>query len=91
MVAMKNRGGASVAHQNNEEVRRLSMTDEMQTEVETLRNALVRLAVFVGGDPCWCQCEGGKHSEVCRDIQKLKLWPRVVRGRPKPSDYLPWR
>lgn len=54
--------------------------DEMQTEIETLRNALVRLAVFVGGNPCWCDCAGGKHSKVCRDIRKLKLWPRVVRG-----------
>lgn len=56
--------------------------DELQTEIETLRNALVRLAVFVGGNPCWCNCAGGKHSKVCRDILKLKLWPRVTTGKP---------
>ena len=64
--------------------------DEMQTEIETLRNALVRLAVFVGGNPCWCKCEGGKHSKACRDI--LKLWPRVtINGRASHHDNLPWK
>ena len=66
--------------------------DEMQTEIETLRNALVRLAVFVGGNPCWCKCEGGKHSKICRLILKLKLWPRVTKnGRASSHDYLPWK
>lgn len=65
--------------------------DEMQTEIELLRGTLVRLAVFVGGNPCWCQCEDGRHSKACRDTRKLKLWPRVVRDRPTSSDYLPWR
>jgi hypothetical protein len=66
--------------------------DEMQTEIETLRNALVRLAVFVGGNPCWCKCEGGKHSKVCRDTLKLKLWPRVtVNGRASYHNNLPWK
>jgi hypothetical protein len=57
--------------------------DEMQSEIETLRNMLVRLAVFVSGEPCWCRCEGyterqegSVHSKVCRDILKLRLWPR---------------
>lgn len=66
--------------------------DEMRTEVETLRNALVRLAVFVGGEPCWCRyAKTGEHTEACRAILELKLWPRVVKGRPKASDYLPWQ
>lgn len=66
--------------------------DEMQMEIETLRNALVRLAVFVNGDPCWCRCEGGKHSKVCRDTLKLKLWPRVtINGRASYHNNLPWR
>lgn len=65
--------------------------DEMQTEIETLRKALVRLAVFVGGNPCWCRCEGGKHSKVCREILKLKLWPRVSKGKPIGSDFVPWK
>lgn len=64
--------------------------DEMQTEIETLRNALVRLAVFVGGDPCWCRyAKTGEHTEACRDTIKLNLWPRPSKG--KPLDYLPWK
>lgn len=66
--------------------------DEPQAEIETLRSALVRLAVFIGGDPCWCDCEGGKHWKVCRDMLKLKLWPRVTtNGKASYHDYLPWR
>jgi hypothetical protein len=50
------------------------------------------LAIFVGGDPCWCDCEGGKHSKPCRDIKRLRLWPRVtINGRASYHDYLPWR
>lgn len=66
--------------------------DELQAEIETLRNALVSLAVFIGGNPCWCRyAKTGEHTEACRATLKLKLWPRPVKGRPKPSDYLPWR
>lgn len=65
---------------------------EMQDEVETLRNALARLAVFVGGnDPCWCACEGGKHSKACRDTLKLRLWPRAVAGKTGFRDRFPWK
>lgn len=40
--------------------------DEMQTEIETLRNILARVASYgFSGIPCWCQCEGGKHSTAC--------------------------
>lgn len=49
--------------------------DEMQTEIEALRNVLWRLAVFVGGAPCWCRCEGFNHSTVCRDARIL--WAKV--------------
>lgn len=45
--------------------------DEMQTEIEALRNVLWRLAVFVGEAPCWCRCEGLSHSKVCRDARIL--------------------
>lgn len=64
---------------------------ELENEIITLRNMLVRLAVFVNGNPCWCRCEGGKHSKVCRDILKLRLWPRPVRGNPTNGDHLPWK
>ena len=60
-------------------------TEEMQAEIETLRNALISLAVFVGGDPCWCKCEGGKHSEVCRKAKNLPLW------RSPSGISLPWK
>lgn len=59
--------------------------DEMQTQIETLRAALVGLAHFVGGDPCWCQCDGGKHSEACRAAYKLPLW------RSPSGVSLPWK
>lgn len=45
--------------------------DEMQTEIEALRNILWRLAVFVGEAPCWCRCEELSHSTVCRDARIL--------------------
>lgn len=45
--------------------------DEMQTEIEELRNVLWRLADFVGGAPCWCRCEELSHSQVCRDARVL--------------------
>jgi hypothetical protein len=73
-------------------VNQIGAIDELQAEIETLRNALVRLAKFVGGNPCWCDCKGGKHSNVCRDILKLKLWPRVtINGRASYHDNLPWK
>ena len=65
--------------------------DEMQDEVETLRNALARLAVFVGGNPCWCNSDGGKHSKACRDTLQLRLWPRAVAGRTGFHDRFPWK
>lgn len=65
--------------------------DEMETEIGALRNALVSLAVSVGGEPCWCKCEGGKHSQVCREMLKLKLWARVCNGKPIGRDFVPWK
>jgi hypothetical protein len=59
--------------------------DEMQDQIEALRAALVGLARFVGGDPCWCQCRGGKHSEACRAAYKLPLW------RSPSGNSLPWK
>lgn len=72
-------------------VKQVITIDEMQAEIETLRNAVVRLAIFVNGDPCWCKCEGGKHSKVCRDILKLKLWPRPSGSKAASRDHLPWK
>lgn len=54
--------------------------DESLAELESLRNALRRLASFPGGEPCWCQCEGGKHSRPCRDARQLRIWPRRENG-----------
>lgn len=45
--------------------------DEMQTEIEQLRNVLWRLASFVSGAPCWCSLEGFSHSQVCKDARVL--------------------
>ena len=81
-----------MAHQNNREKRVVTVINEMQAEIDTLRNTLVRLAVFVGGDPCWCRyAKTGEHTEACRDTIKLKLWARPVKGKPSNRDYLPWR
>lgn len=55
--------------------------DEALSELETLRGVLRRLAVIIGGEPCWCQCEGGKHSRVCRETRQLKIWPRRINGK----------
>lgn len=65
--------------------------ERMQTEIDTFRNALVSLAVFVGGEPCWCRCDGGKHSQICREMLKLKLWARVCKGKPIGRDFVPWK
>lgn len=42
---------------------------EAADEIDKLRNVLRRLAVIVGDEPCWCDCEGFKHSKACRDAQ----------------------
>lgn len=49
---------------------------EAAGEIVTLRSVLRRLAVIVGDEPCWCDCEELKHSKACRDAQQLKIWPR---------------
>jgi len=51
--------------------------DEMQDEVEALRNVLWRLADFAHGSPCWCRNEGSMftHTAVCRDA--LILWAKA--------------
>jgi hypothetical protein len=59
--------------------------DEMQGQIEKLRSALIGLARFVGGDPCWCRCDGGKHSEACRVAYALPLW------RSPSGISLPWK
>jgi hypothetical protein len=59
--------------------------DEMQSQIEVFRDALVRLAVFVGGDPCWCDCADGEHSEACRVAKNLPLW------RSPSGINLPWK
>lgn len=75
--------------------------DEMQTEIEAMRDVVVGLAVFVNGDPCWCQWQtlcglidrrqsiaigtGGKHSKACRDAKNLPLW------RSPSGISLPWK
>lgn len=58
--------------------------DETQTQVETLRNAIVGLAHFVGGTPCWCRRKGGEHSKACRVAFDLPLW------RSPSGVLLPW-
>lgn len=55
---------------------------EAAEEIETLRSVLRRLMAVVGGEPCWCQCDGGKHSRACRDARQLKIWPRRKNGKP---------
>lgn len=66
--------------------------DEMRDEIETLRNTLVQLAVFIDGDPCWCRyAKTGEHTEACRTAFKLRLWPRPTKGKPADHDYMPWR
>jgi len=60
-------------------------TDETQSQIEALRSALVGLARFVGGDPCWCQCDGGEYSEACRIAFNLPLW------RSPSGVVLPWK
>lgn len=64
--------------------------DEMQTEIDSLRNVLVSLASFVGGDPCWCMCDGracasGTHTKACRGALNLQLW------RSPSGVWLPWK
>jgi hypothetical protein len=59
--------------------------DEVQSQNEALRSALIGLAHFVDGDPCWCQCDGGRHSEACRVAFDLPLW------RSPSGIAMPWR
>lgn len=66
--------------------------DEMQDEIEKLRGVIVRLAVFVGGDPCWCRyAKTGEHTEACRVAIKLRLWPRPTKGKSVNRDFVPWK
>lgn len=74
---------------------------EMQSEIEAMRDSIVGLAVFVNGDPCWCQWQtlcglidrrqsiaigtGGRHSKACRDARNLPLW------RSPSGVSLPWK
>lgn len=55
--------------------------NEALEEIEDLRNVLRRLAAFPGGEPCWCQCDGGKHSRACLDARQLRIWPRRENGQ----------
>lgn len=61
---------------------------EAADEIETLRSVLRRLAVItIAREVCWCRCEGGKHSKVCRDARQLKIWPRRKDGKPTVNLY----
>jgi hypothetical protein len=61
------------------------VANETQAQVEAMREVIIGLASFVNGDPCWCQCAGGKHSKACRKAKDLPLW------RSPSGVSLPWK
>jgi hypothetical protein len=75
--------------------------DEMQNEIEAMRDVIVGLVTYVDSEPCWCQWQtlcglidrrqsvakgtSGKHLKVCRDAKNLPLW------RSPSGINLPWK